>query len=117
MADNEINIEKEVVFENRFKQTALLTRNGRTFFGIWRPPPVVMDGDEEEYEVPLGLEGHLDVIAEAVFGRAFWPAVAHANQIDYPREEVKAGDVIKIPKPQNVRAAYEAKRQRLSRSQ
>lgn len=111
------NIEKEVVFENRYKRTSLFTINGRPFFGLWRPPPVRMDGDEEEYEVPLGLEGQLETIAEGVLGdRAFWTAIANANQVDYAREEVKAGDIFKIPKAQNVRAAYEAKRQRRGQS-
>ena len=109
----ERNIEKEVLFQNRYKRTALFTQDGRPFFGLWRPPPVGMDGDEEEFEVPLGMEGQLETISEAILGdRAYWTAIGNANQIDYVREEVKAGDVIKIPKTQNVRAAYEAKRQR-----
>jgi hypothetical protein len=85
----------------------LFIQSGRAFFGLWRPPEIQVDGDEERIAVPMGLEGHLDLIAQVTLGdREFWRAIAQVNRIDYPLEEVKVGDRIVIPKATHVRAAY-----------
>jgi hypothetical protein len=86
----------------------LFIQDGRAFFGLWRPPQVKLDGDEERIRIPLGMEGQLDLIAQVTLGdRRLWPAIAQVNKIDYVLEEVKAGDEIIIPKLQHVRAAYQ----------
>jgi hypothetical protein len=101
--------ELAVDFTDPYKRTALFIEGGRPFYGLWRPPEIEMDGDEAVFTVPLGLEGHLDLISQVALGdRKYWRAIAQVNQIDYPREEVRAGDEIKIPKLERVRAAYRA---------
>lgn len=94
-------------FTSPYKQTSLFIQKGRASFGLWRPPEIKLDGDEERIRVPLGLEGHLDLISQVALGdREFWRAIAQVNKIDYPLEEVRAGDEIIIPKVEKVRAAY-----------
>ncbi len=108
MADSTRPFELEVVFSDPYKRTALFIDNGRAFFGLWRPPQIALDGDEERIRIPLGMEGSLDIIAQITLGdRAFWRAIAQVNKIDYPLEEVKVGDEIIIPKLERVRAAYQ----------
>lgn len=100
--------ELELKFTNPYKRTALFIADGRAYFGLWRPPEITLDGDEERIRVPLGLEGHLDLIAQVTLGdREFWRAIAQVNKIDYPLEEVRPGDEIIIPKLEKVRAAYQ----------
>lgn len=108
MAEERRPFELELEFTNPYKRSALFIQKGKAFFGIWRPPEITLDGDEERITVPLGLEGHLDLIAQATLGdRAYWRAIAQVNKIDYPTEEVRAGDQIIIPKIEKVRAAYQ----------
>lgn len=100
--------ELSLKFQDPYKRTALFIQDGRAFFGLWRPPAIQVDGDEERITVPLGMEGSLDIIAQVTLGsRDFWRAIAQVNKIDYPLEEVKVGDEIIIPKLQYVRAAYQ----------
>lgn len=98
----------ELEFSDPYKKTALFNQKGRVFFGLWNPPVIKLDGDEERITIPLGMEGSLDILSFEVYGdRKFWRAIAQANKIDFPKEEVKAGDVLVIPKPSRVRAAYQ----------
>ena len=107
MAEARRPFELAVEFSSPYKRTQLFIKNGRAFFGLWDPPQIVLDGDEDSVIVPLGLEGSLDAIAETHLGdRSFWRAIAQVNGIDFPLEEVKAGDRIIIPKLSRVRAAY-----------
>jgi hypothetical protein len=100
--------ELEHHFSSPYKKTALFIQRGRAFFGLWRPPQIALDGDEERIRIPLGMEGHLDLIAQVTLGdRRFWRAIAQVNKIDYPLEEVRVGDEIIIPKLERVRAAYQ----------
>lgn len=101
---NEFELEPE--FTSRFKQTSLFVKGGKAFFGLWNPPPVRIDGDEERIRVEDGREGQLDLIAFEVYGdRALWWAIGQANQIDFPLEQVVPGLELIIPKLANVRAA------------
>jgi hypothetical protein len=105
MADRP-QFELELDFTSPYKATRLFIKAGRAFFGIWRPLEVKLEGDEEEVIIEHGLEGQLDLIADAVYGdRRLWRVIAHANQIDRPFEQVTIGMHIKIPKLANVRAA------------
>ena len=107
MADSR-PFELELDFTDPYKRTQLFIQEGRAFFGLWRPPEVRLTGDEERLAIPMGLEGHLDLVAQVTLGdRRFWRAVAQVNQIDYPLEEVRAGDRIIIPRVSAVRAAYQ----------
>lgn len=93
-------------FTSMYRGTRMFTRLGKSFFGIWNPPTVVMDGDEEEITVQRGQEGQLDLFAEQVYGdRALWRIIAHVNGIDYAPEQVVVGMRLKMPKPAKVRAA------------
>jgi hypothetical protein len=106
MADSR-PFELELEFTDPYKRTQLFIQNGRAFFGLWRAPDIRIDGDEERIAIPMGLEGHLDLVAQVTLGdRRLWRAIAQVNKIDYPLEEVRVGDRIIIPKTQNVRAAY-----------
>ena len=107
MAEETRPFELELEFSNPYKRTALFVDKGKAFFGLWRAPIITLDGDEERITVPLGMEGSLDIIAQITLGdREFWRAIAQVNKIDYPQEEVRAGDQIIIPKLEKVRAAY-----------
>lgn len=98
--------ELELPFTSPYKRTSLFIKNGRAFFGVWRPIEVTLDGDEEEVIIRRGLEGHLDLVAFTVYGdRRLWRVIAQANLIDFPMEEVVVGRRIIIPKIVNVRAA------------
>lgn len=99
--------ELDLDFTDPYKRTSLFIKDGRAFFGLWRAPQIVLDGDESLLRVEMGFEGQLDLFAETELGdRRFWRAIAQVNKIDYPLEEVKAGDLLIIPKLENVRAAY-----------
>lgn len=96
----------ELPFVSRFKNTRLFIKDGQAFFGIWRPLPVKMDGDEEQVIIQAGLEGSCDLLADAVYGdRRLWHVIAQANRIDFPWEQITVGTVLVIPKVANVRAA------------
>lgn len=115
MAEERRPFELELEFSNPYKRTQLFISEGRAFFGLWRAPVITLDGDEERIAIPMGLEGHLDLVAQVTLGdRQFWRAIAQVNQIDYPLEEVRVGDRIIIPKVSKVRAAYQ---QALGRAQ
>lgn len=106
MAGGRPQFELELPFTSPYKRTQLFIKNGRAFFGVWRPIEVQMDGDEEEVLIQRGLEGHLDLVAFVVYGdRRLWRVIAHANRIDFPLEEVVVGLRVVIPKPTRVRAA------------
>ena len=96
----------ELNFNSRFKRTNLFTLNGRTFFGLWRPPEIRMDGDEKEVVIPKGKEGSLDFLSHQEYGtrELFW-AIALVNDIRNIAEEVTPGKRIKVPKVANVREA------------
>jgi len=99
-------LELVVPFISPYKRTRLFVKNGRAFFGIWRPVDVDLDGDEDEVEIQRGLEGHLDLVAHVVYGdRRLWRVIADVNLIDLPYEQVVVGLRITIPKPENVRSA------------
>jgi hypothetical protein len=109
MAEETRPFELAQEFSNPYKQTQLFIDDGRAFFGLQRPPVVELDGDEERIAIPMGFEGHLDIIAQTTLGdRQFWRVIAQVNRIDFPLEEVKVGDRIIIPKLEKVRAAYRA---------
>jgi len=115
MTEERRPFELEAEFTSPYKRTQLFIQEGRAFFGLWRPPVVSIDGDEERIAIPMGLEGHLDLVAQVTLGdRRFWRAIAQVNQIDYPLEEVRVGDRIVIPRVSAVRAAYQ---QALGRAQ
>ena len=99
-------LEIELDFTNPYKQTSIFIKDGRAFFGLWNPINVTLDGDEEEYIVPQGMQGQLDLIANDFYGdRRLWRIIAHANKIDFPHEDVTAGRRLIIPKPDKVRSA------------
>lgn len=99
-------IERELEFTDPYKQVRLLLKEGRLFYGRWKPFDVKIDGDEEEYVVVEGQEGQLEILSDEVYGdRQLWRIIAHANQIDFAIEEVTTGRKLIIPKLGNVYAA------------
>jgi hypothetical protein len=110
-------IELELDFTNPYKLSRLFIKGGRAFFGIWNPPPVPLEGDEEQVIVEQGMEGQLDLIAHAIYGdRRLWRIIAQANKIDLPLRDVVAGMRLVIPKPALVRAALLATTTRQGRA-
>lgn len=108
-------LEIEVDFSDPYKRTAIFIKDGKTFYGLWNPIEVTLDGDEEEYTIPQGMQGSLDLIADEFYkDRRLWPIIAHANKIDFPHEDVTAGMTILIPKPEKVRAALLASNGRIA---
>lgn len=106
-------VELEQNFSSPFKSTKLYIKGGRAFFGLWRPPEVRLDGDEEQLIIEQGNEGQLDLVAQQVYGdRALWYVIAHANQINFPLRDLPSGRRIVIPKLANVNAALLAARGR-----
>jgi len=106
MAGGKPQFELELPFTSPYKRTQLFIKDGRAFFGIWRPLEVELDGDEETVLIQRGLDGHLDLVAFVVYGdRRLWRVIAQANKIDFPLEEVTVGRRIIVPKPTKVRAA------------
>ena len=104
MADRPLEI--EVDFSDPYKRTSVFIKDGRAFYGLWNPIEVTLDGDEEEYTIPQGMHGSLDLLADEFYGdRRMWPIIAQANKIDFPHEDVTAGMTVIIPKPERVRAA------------
>lgn len=100
MAEVEVKLE----FNSRFKKTPLYTKEGRTFFGVWDEPTIKLDGDEKIQEVDSTTS--LDILAYEEYGdRALWWAIARANKMKNPEEELVPGMDIIIPKPENVRTA------------
>ena len=98
--------ELEVAFTSPYKGTKLYIKAGRAFFGRWRPPPVTLDGDEDEDIVMEGQEGQLDTFATKHYGdRTKWRIIAQANLISHVHEEVVPGLRLIIPKLVNVEAA------------
>ena len=111
-------IELEQPFSSPYKRTRLFVRRGRSFFGIWNPPPVPLDGDEEQVVVEPGFEGQLDLFADAVYGdRRLWRIIAQANRIDFPLRDVVAGMKLIIPKAARVFAALLATTARQGREE
>lgn len=99
-------LEIELDFTNPYKQTSVFVKEGRAFFGLHSPLQVEVDGSESEFRVSQGLQGHLDLIADEVYGdRRLWRVIAHANKIDFPHEQVVAGMVLVIPYFDRVSAA------------
>ena len=93
-------------FTSRYKKTRLYTSGGKTFFGIWNPPNIKLDGDEKVITIRAHQAGSLDKIAYEEYGdRALWWAIAYVNNIKNPPEEVVAGLELVIPKPDNIKEA------------
>lgn len=98
-------------FASRLKRTRLYTKNGRTFFGVWQKPEIALDGDEKIRTVESSLTGQLDTIAYQEYGsRAWWWAIAAANNIASVTDEVVAGLNLIIPKLENIREAVQEHR-------
>jgi hypothetical protein len=114
MATTPIELDQD--FTSPYKRTRLFVKKGRAFFGIWNPPPVLLDGDEEQVLVEPGFEVQLDLFADAVYGdRRLWRVIAQANHIDFPLRDVVAGMKLIIPKPAHVFAALLATTSRQGR--
>lgn len=99
MADFELDLP----FYSRFKETTLIQKDGKVFFGRWMPPTIDLEGDEEKVTVTEENRGTLDFIAEKYLGaRELAWAVALVNKIQHPVYETVPGFVLTIPKIKNV---------------
>lgn len=104
MADFELNLD----FVSRFKETVLLQKGGKVFFGRWTPPTIQIDGDEAKYLVTEQDKGTLDFIAFNQLGmRELWWAIALVNAIYHTPRDVVTGKVLTIPKIQNIYRALQ----------
>ena len=101
-----VKFELDLDLTSPYRQTKLYVKDGRVFFGRWRPPEITLDGDEEEYIVKQGEDRQLDLLAHRIYGdRRLWWVIAHANKINFVHEEVVVGRKLVIPKLGRVRAA------------
>jgi len=109
MANSDAKI--ELPFSSRYHLTSLFEKEGKLFWGLWQPPEIQIDGDEERIIVDDAHAGGLGLYAFEEYGdpELFW-AIAHVNKIDYPPEQVVRGLEIIIPKKENVIAALIAAR-------
>lgn len=99
-------LQLQLPFTSLYKNTALYTKAGKVFFGLWEPPQIAIDGDEAYIQVEVGQGGQLDLIADKYYGdRTLWWVIAYANKIGSVTDEVTPGKRIIIPKIENVRAA------------
>jgi|GEM_PF-2041550 len=105
--------ELDLPFTSPFKETPLFLKDGKAFFGIWKPPAIQIDGDEKRIKVDLAHEGDLTKYAEEEYGdpSLFW-VIGHVNKINYPPRDVVNGLVIIIPKEEHVMAALQAAQER-----
>jgi len=98
--------ELEMDYTSPYKATRLYIKDGKAFFGRWKPFDVQIDGDEPEVIVEQGQEGQLDLFAHELYGdRRLWRVIAQANKIDFPLEQVVPKLKLIIPKPEHVQAA------------
>lgn len=93
---------------SRFGRTELYTSGGKTFYGRWVPPPIVLDGNEKTVIVPADQHGQLDLLAHKEYNdrTLFW-AIALVNNIFSITDEIVAGKELIIPKLENIRAALQ----------
>lgn len=112
MVDKE-KFELEMPFTSPFKETPLFLDNGKAFFGIWKPPKIQIDGDEDRVIVDEAHEGDLTGYAYEQYGdpALFW-VIGHVNKINYPPRDVVRGMTIIIPKEEHVMAALQAAKER-----
>jgi hypothetical protein len=104
MTDFELNLD----FFSRFKETTLLQKDGKVFFGRWTPPTIELDGDETKVTVTEQNRGTLDFIAHERLGaRELAWAIAVVNGIQHPVYEVVPDLVLTIPKIENVLKALQ----------
>ena len=99
-------IEIEVPYSSRLKRTKVYTYEGNTFYGVWNPPVVLLDGDEKIVIIDEINVGQLDFLAYSEYGdRAFWWAIAYVNNIKFPMDEIAVGIKLILPKIEHIRAA------------
>lgn len=104
MADFELNLE----YVSRFKETTLLQKDGKVFFGRWTPPSIPLDGDEVKVLVTEQDRGTLDFIAFKYMGtRELWWAIALVNGIFHTQTDVIPGKILTIPNINNVYRALQ----------
>ena len=74
-------------------------------FTLWTPPEIDMEGYTLCVVTASDL-GRLDQIAYRLLGDArLWWAIAYANQIANPLEDLQVGQTLKVPRREAVMAA------------
>jgi hypothetical protein len=105
-----VEIEVELEFSSPYKRTRVFLQDNKTFYGLWDPMDVRIDGNEARVIVKDGEQGQLDLFAHRAYGdRKLWYIIAHANKINFPHEDVVVGMELIIPKPRHVSAALQRK--------
>ena len=104
MADVKIDVD----YFSRMKETTLLQKDGRIFFGRWTPPTIKLDGDEEIIQVTVRDKGTLDFIAEKKYGTrdAAW-AIGLVNKIYDIRAEIIPGLRLVLPSMKRIEEALQ----------
>lgn len=101
-----MKIEIRLPFTSRFKKTIPYTEQGRTYFGLWKKPDIILEGDEKVITISSDQEGQLDLIAEKEYDdRSLFWAIASVNGIRSVTDEVVSGLKIIIPHLENIRVA------------
>jgi hypothetical protein len=99
MADFELDLP----FNSPMKRTTLLQSGGNVFFSVWKPPQILLDGQEKKVRTSERDQGTLDFIAEEELGtRELAWAIAQVNQIYHVPRDVVPKMVVTIPHLVNV---------------
>jgi len=94
-----VDFEIQLPSTSFFQETKLLQSGGMVFFGLWKAPNIILDGDEKKITITEQDRGRLDRIAFEEYGtRELTPALQIVNKIDYIPRDVVPGLTIIIPK-------------------
>lgn len=102
---------KEIVLQasSRYTLTSIHSKNGKTYFGITRFPDIRLDGDEPIVAVSGGAYESLMHISNEEYGVVnYWWAIAKANRVMNPIEDLPIGTALVIPKIENIRSSIGA---------
>ena len=93
------NFELTVPDTSMYLGTQLLRNKDAVFFGLWNPPTIILDGDEEHVRLSEQDKGRLDRLAyERLQTRTLAWAIAVVNHMDYVPRDAYVGRDIVIPK-------------------
>ncbi len=87
---------------SRYKDTDVFDEAGDLEFGLWEPPAEFLDQPQGSliHRVRQHEVGFLDIIAVKYYGAGYeslWPAIATANSIIDPEQEMYPGMALIIP--------------------
>lgn len=94
--------------DSRMSNTPILVdEEGRVFFDIWRPPPIVRRREVERFTVGIGQIGAPDFISHLIYGNSekFWAIALFDDRIFNPLRDLEVGMELEAPNSLDVSAA------------